>query len=79
MSKPVLGNCNGYEVQASDTLFSVAAMFQVGTPRAAMALFELGRKGSRHQASSGRLFWLRYRLGCVPAPADSVPALACLN
>lgn len=30
VTKPVLGNCNGYTVQASDTLFSVAAMFQVG-------------------------------------------------
>lgn len=28
--KPVLGNCNGYNVQPGDTLFSVAAMFQVG-------------------------------------------------
>lgn len=42
VSKPVLGNCNGYTVQASDTLFSVAAMFQVGGWTAAVGGWAAG-------------------------------------
>ena len=30
VSKPVLGNCNGYTVRGGDTIWTIAQMFQVG-------------------------------------------------